>query len=142
MPLKAHSCHHGTDRYKRLFQQTFLILQEIAGELEAALSAPSLNAVPAESSNANVLALQLFPSFQLQMCLSRCWLMLSQCTSSQGKCLMPAQNARAVEGWWTAYLAETHPDVRTSQPVPGVSFCGRPGLLVKAAQCVHAQCVH
>ena len=47
-------------------------MQEIAGELEAALSAATLNAVPAESSTANILALQLFPSFQLQMCLSRC----------------------------------------------------------------------
>lgn len=47
-------------------------VQDIAGDLEAALSAASLEPVPAAAAASNTLALQLLPSFRLQQCLNRC----------------------------------------------------------------------
>ncbi|KAK9787882.1 hypothetical protein WJX73_008548 [Symbiochloris irregularis] len=69
--LRTCPAHASFMRRWKLSVYFSLRFQEIAGELEAALSAPSLNAVPAESSKSNILALQLLPSFQLQLCLSR-----------------------------------------------------------------------
>ncbi|KAK9784931.1 hypothetical protein WJX73_001855, partial [Symbiochloris irregularis] len=70
-PCAPAPAHASFMRRWKLSVYFSLRFQEIAGELEAALSAPSLNAVPAESSKSNILALQLLPSFQLQLCLSR-----------------------------------------------------------------------